>query len=90
MIQKEGTTVKVEPPQRVLEAEKRKAIIYKTHNLKDRKMDRMAEETVEKCLQQIWSDIGYITRGKKFGTIDVRMTFFSVVVYVVCDKCLKP
>lgn len=33
----------------------------------------MDQEIIEKCLAPIWSDITYITKGKKFAIVDAML-----------------
>uniref|UniRef100_A0A0L8HUC8 Uncharacterized protein n=1 Tax=Octopus bimaculoides TaxID=37653 RepID=A0A0L8HUC8_OCTBM len=72
IIGKDGNVAKVQPPERLLQEEKKKVILYKTYNL-SRKIDKISKGTAGKYLKAMWCDIDYITRGKKFGTVEMRM-----------------
>ncbi|XP_036362832.1 uncharacterized protein LOC118765212 [Octopus sinensis] len=74
MMQINDNVVKIQPAEKLLLEEKRKTIIFKTYCFQKRKIEKITEEKIEKCLKPIWSDVVYLTRGKKFGTVEVRFT----------------
>lgn len=51
MLVKDSTEVKVTPPEKLIEEEKKKTVIYKTFSIKIKIIERMQEEAVEKCFK---------------------------------------
>ncbi|CAI9737124.1 XP_029640472.1uncharacterized protein LOC115215450 [Octopus vulgaris] len=64
--------IKIRQTQESREEIEKRTIIYKTYRNKERKIDFSLEKEVELCLKPIWEKIKFITRGKRYGTVETR------------------
>ncbi|XP_052823724.1 uncharacterized protein LOC128247805 [Octopus bimaculoides] len=72
LIEKTGEITKLVPPPETIEAIKKRTVVYKVYNLKEKKIMDVKNEIVERCLSPIGKKIRYVCRGVRSATIEAH------------------
>lgn len=73
MLTIKGVTSKSPHSSVITSQTKNRIIIYKSFDVTNNKIANLAEEKIKKCVGQIWKDVEYLSRGKKYTTVEIRV-----------------
>uniref|UniRef100_A0A0L8I7X9 Uncharacterized protein n=1 Tax=Octopus bimaculoides TaxID=37653 RepID=A0A0L8I7X9_OCTBM len=69
---KDGASLKLAPPEGFTTNIMKRTVVYRTLLLMTKKIEIATVETIEECLKEMKSLTTFCTRGKKYGTVEVR------------------
>ncbi|XP_036364761.1 uncharacterized protein LOC118765946 [Octopus sinensis] len=72
LLRKDGNSIFLNTPQEVIEDTNKKTITYKVFDRKYKRMTNATPQQLEIALKPIWAQKSYVTKGKCFGTVEVR------------------
>ncbi|XP_036370018.1 uncharacterized protein LOC115225349 isoform X3 [Octopus sinensis] len=72
LLRKEGNSVFLNTPQQLIHDTNKKTILYKVFDKKNKRLINATPQQLEIALKPIWGKKSYVTRGRRFGTVEVR------------------
>uniref|UniRef100_A0A0L8GE51 Uncharacterized protein n=1 Tax=Octopus bimaculoides TaxID=37653 RepID=A0A0L8GE51_OCTBM len=73
-LRKDGNNVFLSTPQTLINKTNRCTITYKIFSIKHKKMEIASPQQLEIALKPIWGKKSFVTKGKRFGTLEVRFS----------------
>uniref|UniRef100_A0A0L8I7F5 Uncharacterized protein n=1 Tax=Octopus bimaculoides TaxID=37653 RepID=A0A0L8I7F5_OCTBM len=67
-----GNTLTLTPPVELTESVKKRTVVFKTMKVATRRIELATVEAIEECLKGIRKQATFVTRGKKYATVEVR------------------